>query len=138
MIGPPPGAPPGWAGLAFGATAVVGLTVGLLAPAFAGLFTQDVAVTAMAARALRYTGPAFGGFGLGLAMYFAAMGAQRMQAPVIAGLARLLIATVGGGWLASHTGLGTDGHFLGVALGLTAYGLITASGVRPGVWRARG
>lgn len=64
-----------WLGgaLAFGATAVVGLTVGLLAPASAGLFTQDMAVTTMAARALRYTGPAFGGFGLGLAMYFAAM-----------------------------------------------------------------
>ena len=125
-------------GLAFGATAVIGRSVGLLAPGFASLFTQDVAVTAMAARALRCTGPAFGGFGLGLAMYFAAMGAQCLQAPVIAGLARLLIATAGGGWLAHHTGLGTDGHFLGVALGLTAYGLITASGVRPGVWRARG
>ena len=92
----------------------------------------------MAARALRHTGPAFGGFGLGLAMYFASMGAQRMQAPVIAGLARLLIATAGGWCLAHGTRLGTDGHFLGVALGLTAYGLNTASGVRPGVWRARG
>jgi hypothetical protein len=28
-----------------------------------------------------------------------------------------------------------DGQFLGVALGVTAYGLVIAAGVRPGVWR---
>ena len=53
----------------------------------------------------------------------------------LAGLARLSIATVGGCLLAQTSALGTDGHFLGVALGITAYGLITASGVRPAVWR---
>ena len=42
---------------------------------------------------------------------------------------------MGGGLLAQTSALGTDGHFLGVALGITAYGLITASGVRPAVWR---
>ncbi len=120
---------------AFAATACIGLAVGLMAPAFASLFTQDAAVALMAARALHYTGPAFGGFGLGMAMYFAGMGAQRMRAPVLAGCARLLIATVGGAALARWSGLGAEGHFLGVALGLTAYGVITASGVRPGVWR---
>ena len=137
-----------WLGgaLAFGATAPIGLAVGALQRQFAGLFTADAAVVDMAARALRYTGPAFGGFGLGMAMYFASMGAQRTGTPVVAGLARLLIAT-GGGWclangidigIGSWPGMGTDGHFLGVALGLTAYGLITASGVRPGVWRQPG
>ena len=127
-----------WLGglMAFAATCGIGLAVGLAAPAFAGLFTADAQVVALAARALRYTGPAFGGFGLGMAMYFAAMGAKRMQAPVLAGLTRLTLATLGGGLLAQYSGLGTDGHFLGVALGITAYGLITASGVRPGVWRA--
>ncbi len=125
-----------WQGglMALAATALIGLCVGLFAPAFAGLFTQDAEVVAMAARALRYTGPAFGGFGLGMAMYFASMGARRMTAPVLAGLARFLIATVGGGLLAQTPWLGTDGHFLGVALGITAYGVITAAGVRPGVW----
>ena len=126
-----------WLGglMALAATLLIGLAVGLAAPAFAGLFTRDAEVAALAARALRFTGPAFGGFGLGMALYFASMGARRMQAPVLAGLARLTIATVGGGLLAQTTWLGTDGHFLGVALGITAYGLITASGVRPGVWR---
>lgn len=128
-----------WLGgaMAFGATALIGVGVGLFAPHFAGLFSSDPAVANLAAQALRYTGPAFGGFGLGMAMYFASMGAQRMRAPVFAGCARLLIATVGGWCLATWTPLGTEGHFLGVALGITAYGLITASGVRLAVWRAR-
>ena len=132
-----------WLGgrIAFGATAAIGLAVGALPLSFAQLFTDDAAVAALAAQALRYTGPAFGFFGLGMTMYFASMGAQRMGTPVLAGCARLGIAA-GGGWLLAHgawglggwPGLGTEGHFLGVALGLTAYGLITASGVRAGVW----
>ena len=135
-----------WLGgkMAFGATAVIGLAVGAMPLAFAQLFTPDTAVSQLAAQALRYTGPSFGFFGLGMAMYFAAMGAQRMGPPVLAGCARLLMATAGG-WLLAHglwglggwAGMGTEGHFLGVALGLVAYGLITASGVRPGVWQAR-
>ena len=69
-----------------------------------------------------------------MALYFASMGAGRMRGPVAAALSRIGIA-VGGGWLlANAAGLGLDGHFLGVALGITAYGLVTAASVRPGVW----
>lgn len=135
-----------WLGgsLALACTASIGLVVALLPLQFAQLFTADAEVAAMAARALRWTGLAFGAFGLGMAMYFAAMGAQRMGAAVLAGFARLGIAT-GLGWCLAHgfwglggwSGLGPDGHFIGVALGLLAYGLISASGVRAGVWRAR-
>lgn len=127
-------------GLALAATTLIGLAVGTWPLPFAGLFTHDGAVAEMAARALRYTGPAFGGFGLGMAMYFASMGAQRMQAPVIAGILRLLIATLGGAVLAQGwgpwAGMGTEGHFLGVALGISTYGLVCAWGVRASVWRA--
>ena len=135
-----------WLGgsLALACTASIGLVVALLPLQFAQLFTADGEVAAMAARALRWTGLAFGAFGLGMAMYFAAMGAQRMGAAVLAGFARLGIAT-GLGWCLAHGfwglggwgGLGPDGHFIGVALGLLAYGLISASGVRAAVWRAR-
>ena len=135
-----------WLGgsLALACTASIGLVVALLPLQFAQLFTADAEVAAMAARALRWTGLAFGAFGLGMAMYFAAMGAQRMGAAVLAGFARLGIAT-GLGWCLAHGfwglggwgGLGPDGHFIGVALGLLAYGVISASGVRAGVWRAR-
>jgi Na+-driven multidrug efflux pump len=89
---------------------------------------------AIAARALSFIGFAYGAFGLGMALYFAAMGAGRMRWPFVAGLSRVALA-VGGGWLlADVAGMGLDGHFLGVALGLAAYGAITAAGVRPGSW----
>ena len=124
-------------GLAFAVTGTIGLVVGLNAAGFARLFTDDAAVAAIAAQALAFTGPAFGGFGLGMAMYFASMGAGRMGWPVAGALSRIALAVGGGWWLAEGLGLGLAGNFLGVALGITAYGLATASGVRAGVWQAR-
>jgi len=125
-----------WVGgmLSFAVTGVIGLGVGLMPLGFAHLFTNDAAVAGIAARALTFTGPAFGGFGLGMAMYFASMGAGRMRWPVLAALARIGLAVGGGWWLANGAGLGLEGHFIGVALGITAYGAITASSVRPGAW----
>jgi Na+-driven multidrug efflux pump len=114
-----------------------GLAVGLAPGAFARSFSADAAVVAIATSALSYVGPAFGGFGLGMALYFASMGAGRMGWPVAAALSRITLA-VGLGWvLANPLGMGLQGHFLGVALGITAYGLVTAAGVRPGVWPGR-
>jgi Na+-driven multidrug efflux pump len=128
-----------WVGgaMAFALCTAIGLAVGLNPGFFAGLFASDAEVAAIAALALSIIGPAFGGFGLGMAMYFAAMGAGRMAWPVAAGLSRLVIA-VGGGWLlADVLGLGMAGQFWAVALGITAYGVLTAVAVRPGVWGQR-
>jgi len=121
-------------GMAFCVCAVVGVAVALAPGIFAGFFASDAEVGAIAALALGYIGPAFAGFGLGMAMYFAAMGAGRMRYPVAAGLARLAIAVLGGGFLADTLGWGMSGHFLGVALGITAYGLIAAVAVQPREW----
>lgn len=128
-----------WVGafLALTIAGMAGAAVGLAPVRFAGLFTHDAEVIDIAARALSWVGPAFGGFGLGMALYFASMGAGRMRWPVAAGLCRIALA-VGGGWaLANVFGMGLDGHFLGVALGITAYGVVTAMGVRQGEWTAR-
>ena len=125
-----------WVGglMALGVCSAIGLTVALFPYFFASLFASDAEVAAIAARALGFIGPAFGGFGLGMAMYFAALGAARMSYPIMAGLSRLGIA-VGGGWLLGDVlGMGMDGQFLAVALGITAYGVFTALAVRPGVW----
>lgn len=122
-------------GMAFAVCSLVGVTVGLWPEPFARAFASDAEVAATAAQALSWIAPAFGGFGLGMAMYFAAMGAGRMLWPVAAGLARLGLA-VGGGWLLMDVaGMGLPGQFLAVALGVTAYGAIAAAAVRPGVWR---
>ncbi|WP_200845401.1 MATE family efflux transporter [Roseomonas sp. 18066] len=123
-------------GMALLLAGCLGLAVGLMPGGFARLFTPDPAVQALAARALAFTGPAFGGFGLGMALYFASMGAGKMRWPMVAALSRFSIA-VGGGWLLAGAGMGMEGYFLAVALGITAYGLVTAASVRPGVWRER-
>jgi len=128
-----------WAGalLALAVAGAVGAAVGLAPETFAGLFTKDAEVAGIAARALSWVAPAFGGFGLGMALYFASMGAGRMGWPMGAGVARIALAA-GGGWvLANMAGMGLDGHFLGVALGISAYGVVTALGVRDANWSAR-
>ena len=69
-----------------------------------------------------------------MSLYFAAMGTGRMLWPFIAAFSRIVFA-VGGGWFFAHVwGLGLDGQFIGVALGLLAYGAFNAAAVRPGVW----
>lgn len=129
-----------WAGglLALAATGAIGLAVALAAAPFARLFTADPAVLTIATQALGIVGLGFGGFGIGMALYFASMGAGRMGYPLAAAFARIGLAVGAGAWLADGLGLGLPGHFLGVAIGITAYGLVTAAGVRDGVWSARG
>ncbi len=128
-----------WAGalMALAVTAPVGLLVGLFPATTAGLFSHDPEVVAIATRALAWVGPALPGFGVGMALYFAAMGAGRMRWPVMAALSRIGLA-VGGGWLLGNVlGWGLEGQFLAVALGITALGALNASAVRPGVWPGR-
>ena len=128
-----------WVGgiAAFVVCAGFGAAVGVFPHSFAGFFSSDPAVVALAARALGFVGPAFGGFGLGMCLYFASMGAGRMRWPAIAGLTRITVAVGGGALLAGPLGMGLDGQFLAVALGITAFGAVIASSVRPAVWTAR-
>ena len=125
-----------WTGglLTFAIAGGIGLLVGVFPAGFAGLFASDPGVADIAASGLRVTGPAFGGFGLGMAMYFASLGAGRMLWPFLAAASRFTLA-VGGGWfLGDYCGLGIEGYFIAVAAGITAYGGLTASGIRRGVW----
>jgi Na+-driven multidrug efflux pump len=121
------------AGLAFLLAGTCGLAVALMPEGFARAFTSDPEVVAIAVTALSIIGPAYGAFGLGMAMYFASLGAGRMRWPVVAALSRFGLAVGGGAMLAAP--LGIEGQFLAVALGITAYGLVTAASVRPAVWR---
>ncbi len=125
-----------WTGglLTFAIAGTIGLLVGLFPADFAGAFASDPTVAGIAARGLRFTGPAFGGFGLGMAMYFASLGAGRMFWPFLAATSRFTLA-VGGGWLLGrHLGYGIEGYFMAVAAGITAYGGLTAAGVRRKIW----
>jgi Na+-driven multidrug efflux pump len=124
-----------WTGaaLAFLLAGACGLAVSLFPEGFARAFTSDPEVVAIAVTALSIIGPAYGAFGLGMAMYFASLGAGRMRWPVAAALSRFGLAVGGGAVLAAPFGI--EGQFLAVALGITAYGLVTAVSVRPAVWR---
>lgn len=124
-------------GVTFFLTGSLGAMVALMPQAFASFFTDDQQVVRIASSALAFIGPAFGGLGLGMAIYFASMGAGRMKWPIIAALSRITFAVGGGWWLAHVAGMGIEGHFLGVAIGLVAYGCLTAAGVRRSVWTAR-
>jgi Na+-driven multidrug efflux pump len=125
-----------WTGalLTLSVTGAAGAVVTMAPTTVAAMFSSDPEVVRIAARALSLIAPAFGGFGLGLALYFAAMGAGRMAWPFAAAVARIVVA-VAGGWLLSRVvGMGLDGQFLAVALGIAAYGAVAAAGVRSAVW----
>lgn len=118
-----------------GVAGVIGLGAAIFPHPLARIFASDPAVQDAIVLYLRWVGPSFGPFGLGMALYFAAQGAGRMRGPFAASVARLAVA-VGGGWLlAAFAGAGLPGAFAAVAGGLLAYGLLMAASVRPGVWR---
>ena len=123
------------AGLAAGVTASIGLLAAVVPRAWMGLFTTDPQVQAIGATYLMIVGPAYGFFGLGLALYFASQGAGRLAWPLTAGFARLTVAAAGG-WLAGHElGWGLPGIFAAMTLALVVFGTTTAAAVRLGAWR---
>ncbi len=87
-----------WTGalLAAGATSLVGLAAALFPGAWLGLFTQDAEAIRVGSAYLRVVGPAYGLFGLGLALYFASQGARRMGWSLVAGLSRLAVVYLAG------------------------------------------
>jgi MATE family, multidrug efflux pump len=123
------------ASIAGGMTLGIGTLAALWPLGWAGLFSADPAVLAVATGYLRWVGPAYGFLGFGLALYFASQGAGRMGWPVTAGLLRLSVATLGG-WLAvSWFGSGLDGVFALLALALALFGGLIALAIRAGAWR---
>lgn len=77
---------------------------------------------------LQIVGPFYGFFGLGLVLYFAAQGQQKLALPLIAGIVRLVIS-LGGGWLALSWSGDIRALYLALGLGLFAYGVIMLAGV---------
>jgi putative MATE family efflux protein len=114
----------------------IGVGAALWPAAWLGLFSADPAMLATGAQYLRIVGPAYGFFGLGLALYFASQGAGQLLWPLLAGLVRLTIA-VGGGWIGLRLTGSLGSVFAALALGLVAYGVIIAAAIRSGAWFGR-
>jgi putative MATE family efflux protein len=124
-----------WIGAAIGAgiCEIIGFAAAAEPRAWLSLFGSDPAMIDAGSRYLQAVGPVYGLFGLGMALYFAAQGAGRLLWPLLANMARLVIAAGGGFMALRWTGSLTD-VFLALAAALAAFGLINAAAVASGVW----
>ncbi len=119
--------------VAFALTEAIGLAAATWPDAWLGLFGSDPRMLASGAAYLRAVGPAYGFFGLGLALYFASQGAGKLFWPLMAGLLRMTLA-IGGGWLALRLTGSLGWLFVALALGLVGYGLTVAAAISAGAW----
>jgi putative MATE family efflux protein len=128
-----------WTGaaLAAGVTEAIGLTAALFPSRWLGLFSAEPEVLRIGATYLRIVGPAYGFFGLGLALYFASQGAGRLLWPLLAGLSRLVVAA-GGGWIVLRLlGPSLASIFIVMALALALFGTVVSVAMYQGAWRLR-
>ena len=110
----------------------IGLAAAAFPNAWLSLFGSDPAMLDAGARYLRWVGPFYGFFGLGMALYFASQGAGKLLWPLVAGLLRFLIASAGG-YVALRLD-GMTGVFLALGAALVALGLVNALSVAGGAW----
>jgi len=125
-----------WTGaaLAAGVTEAIGLTAALFPSQWLGLFSAEPEVLRIGATYLRIVGPAYGFFGLGLALYFASQGAGRLLWPLVAGLSRLVVAA-GGGWIVLRLlGPSLASIFIVMALALALFGTVVSVAMYQGAW----
>ena len=118
------------------ATAVLGLLGLVLAIApdlWTRLFTQQPQVVASAALYFHWAGPFYGLFGLGLCLYFSALGAGKVGGLVLAGTLRLLVVALGG-WMLARAQAAPWTIFALVALGMAVFGLAAVVAVRCTSW----
>jgi putative MATE family efflux protein len=121
------------AAIAAGLCELIGLCAALFPLSWLSLFGTDPAMLDAGTRYLHVVGPIYGVFGLGMGLYFAAQGAGRLLWPLLANMARLVIAA-GGGWLALRFGGDLSLVFVALAVALGAFGIINAAAVAGGAW----
>lgn len=114
-------------------TETIGVIAAIFPHAWLILFGSDPLMLDTGTRYLHVVGPVYGFFGAGMVLYFASQGAGRLKWPLIGGLTRLLVATIGG-WLALRVTGSIDGVFFALAAALVAFATITAASVYFGAW----
>jgi putative MATE family efflux protein len=113
---------------------VIGLLVAAFPWVWTDMFSNDPEVLAAAATQLRWVGPAFGMFGFGLTLYFAAQGSGRIAGPVIAASVRLALV-IAVGWLLNRMQAPLWTYFALVACGMCVYAMGCALSVKLTRWR---
>jgi putative MATE family efflux protein len=119
--------------IAFMLTEAVGLAAAIWPSAWLGLFSDDPGMLATGTQYLHIVGPAYGFFGMGMALYFASQGAGRLGWPLLAGVLRMVVAA-GGGWIALSLTGSLGWLFAALSLGLLTYGGVIAGAVASGTW----
>ena len=122
------------AGLSAATSTVVGTLAALFPSAWLERFTSDEEILHAGAVYLRTVGPFYGFFGLGLALYFASIGAGRPGLPVAVTVIRLVIVAAGMS-LGAHS---LESASVVLALAFAAYGVLIAVGTRTIPWRPPG
>ncbi|HZP99236.1 MAG TPA: MATE family efflux transporter [Reyranella sp.] len=115
-----------------------GWVVALVPRGWSHLFSSDPLVIAATVGYITHVAPFYCLFGLGMTLSFASQGAGRMKAPFFAGITRLVIATAGGWFAVERLGLGLDGIFTAIALGMIAFGALIAGPLLVKPWGPKG
>jgi putative MATE family efflux protein len=123
-----------WIGAAFNGalSEIIGLAAAFYPHAWLSLFGNDPLMLETGTHYLHIVGPAYGFFGAGMVMYFASQGAGKLKWPLIGGLMRLAIGTLGG-WIGYRLA-GATGVFAALALALVTLGIVNAGAVYFRVW----
>jgi putative MATE family efflux protein len=122
--------------MAFAISETLGLIAALWPQAWLALFSPDPRVIETGSAYLRIVGPAYGFFGLGMALYFASQGAARLFWPLTSGFLRVLVA-IGGGWLALRLTGSLNWFFAALAFALIVYGVMLTAAITSGAWFGR-
>ena len=115
-------------------TETIGLAAAIFPQGWLELFSSDPAVLAVGTLYLRIVAPFYGIFGIGMLLYFAGQGAGRVMWPVLAGTARLIIATAVGWLVVKALGGSLQELFITLAISVIAFGGITVTALRLHGW----
>jgi putative MATE family efflux protein len=112
---------------------IIGLLVTLFPNLWANLFTDNQDVLYAAHTYLRWAGPCFSFFGLGLTLYFASQGSGKVLGPTLASTLRLIVIALVGTWIATWANEPWP-YFALVGGGMVLYGITTAISIRITRW----
>jgi len=126
-----------WAGSALATVSVgaVGIFLAFFPQLWSGLFTADPEVAAMTALYLRFVGPAYMFFALGLCLYFSSQALNTLFWPVTGAAIRLAVLIAGGFIVLEEGATDARAVFILVSGAMTVYGLFNALTLLFGPWR---
>jgi putative MATE family efflux protein len=120
-----------WTGGLFAAAicGVIGGVVAVVPSLWAGMFTSDPEVLAIAVHYFHVVGPAYAFLGLGMALYFSFQGTGRMLWPLVCVSVRVAVIAAGCALATRAFGLGIGGLFGVTAVALVLFGMMYVVGV---------